>query len=128
MTHYPKQLFAKPNERNIFVFGSNLAGRHGAGAAKFAVDKCGAIYGVGFGLQGSSFAIPTKDENLNVMPLHLIAKYVEAFVEYAKTHPELTFYVTAIGTGLSGYSHLQIAPMFGNAPDNCVLPDEWQIL
>lgn len=111
--------------REIFVFGSNLAGRHGAGAAKYAVKHYGAIYGQGSGPQGSAYAIPTKDEKLRTLPLHFIEVGVNKFIMYATQCPELTFHVTAIGTGLAGYQHADIAPMFKDAPTNCTLPVEW---
>lgn len=109
----------------IFVFGSNKAGRHGRGAALYARKHHGAIYGQGIGLQGSSYAIPTKDENIMTLPLSAIKKYVYEFIEFAKRHPEMQFNVTAIGCGLAGYKPHQIAPMFKNAPGNCILPDEF---
>lgn len=84
----------------IFVFGSNLAGRHGKGAASFAMERYGAIYGQGVGLQGQSYAIPTKDGNLKPLPLGEIEKYVIRFLDFAREHPELDFQLTAIGTGL----------------------------
>lgn len=105
----------------IFVFGSNLAGRHGKGAALHAVKNCGAIYGQGKGRQGDSYAIPTKDRQLRVLDLQTIFTYVQEFIEYAKEHPHLTFQITNIGCGLVGYSPNDIAPMFRNAPSNCVM-------
>lgn len=110
----------------IFVFGSNLAGRHGKGAALTARLYHGAIYGQGVGRQGNSYAIPTKDENLVSLPLHTIELYVIEFKEYAKQHPELTFFVTRIGCGLAGYTDEMIAPMFKNSPSNCELPIAWR--
>lgn len=112
----------------IFVFGSNLAGVHGAGAAKFARENHGAIYGQGVGLQGESYAIPTKDENIETLPLHRIFPFVVHFLYFAAQHPEMTFNVTRIGCGLAGYSDKNIAPMFRGAPQNCVLPDGWRAL
>lgn len=110
----------------IFVFGSNLAGRHGKGAALYAKIHHGAIYGQGIGRQGNSYAIPTKDKNLRPLPLYEIRKYVGQFIEYARSNPKETFQVTRIGCGLAGYKDFEIAPMFEYAPDNCVLPKEWQ--
>jgi ribA/ribD-fused uncharacterized protein len=110
----------------IFVFGSNLAGRHGKGAAKCALYSYGAIYGQGEGPQGNSYAIPTKDHALNSLPLERIKNGVDQFLSYARSHPYLQFQVTAIGTGLAGYKHEQIAPMFRGAPRNCSLPEEWR--
>lgn len=111
---------------DVFVFGSNLAGRHGKGAAKFALEHHGAIYGVGIGLQGNSYAIPTKDKDLTVLPLYLIEDYVDEFLNFAYVHDTFTFKVTKIGCGLAGYTPEQIAPMFKYAPINCELPDEFK--
>ena len=111
--------------RPVFVFGSNLAGIHGAGSARHAVRHHGAVYGVGIGRQGNSYAIPTKDRYLRVLPLTEIKKHVEEFLQYASRLPEDRFEVVAIGTGLAGYQHSQIAPLFKNAPANCTLPQEW---
>lgn len=113
---------------DVFVFGSNLAGRHGKGAALFAKKHHGAIYGQGIGPQGNSYAIPTKDEKLRTLPLEVISKHVAEFLTYAAAHGDITFRVTAIGTGLAGYTHEQIAPMFRRAPENCELPSEWRTL
>jgi hypothetical protein len=112
-------------EGMTFCFGSNISGRHGKGAALTARNKYGAVYGVGYGKQGDSFAIPTKDENLRVLSLALIKQYVDKFIIYALKHPEEIFYCTRIGCGLSGYKDHQIGPMFIGAPDNCILPDGW---
>lgn len=109
----------------IFVFGSNLAGRHGKGAALFARQHHGAQYGVGAGRTGNAYAIPTKDTRMYVLPLPAIAEHVATFIEYARANPELTFEVTRIGCGLAGYADLQIAPLFHAAPSNCHLPPEW---
>ncbi|HEY3813676.1 MAG TPA: hypothetical protein VGL66_10650 [Caulobacteraceae bacterium] len=109
----------------IFVFGSNLAGRHGKGAAQFALKHRGAVYGQGEGLQGCSYGIPTKDARIKTLPLEDIAVHVERFLAFARTHPDFHFQVTPIGCGLAGYSPDQIAPMFASAPDNCALPPEF---
>lgn len=110
---------------NIFVFGSNLAGRHGAGSAKHARLNYSAEYGVGVGRTGDSYAIPTKDKNLNVLSISEIKPYVDDFIKYAEDHPELTFEVVKIGCGLSGYEEIEIAPLFKNCPKNCLLPRGW---
>lgn len=112
----------------IFVFGSNLAGRHGAGAALYAVTYRGAIYGQGKGPQGRSYAIPTKDAQLKPLPLTEIEKYVGVFIEYARAYPDQLFDVTRVGCGYAGYKDEQIAPLFRDAPDNCLLPDLWYSL
>lgn len=114
------------NGKDIFVFGSNLAGRHGAGAAKFARMNAGAIYGNGVGIQGDSYALPTKDTKIKTLTLNEIQEYVRNFIEFAQTNIHKTFYVTPIGTGLAGYSHNQIAPMFRVATDNVLLPPQWK--
>jgi hypothetical protein len=107
--------------RTIFVFGSNEAGRHGAGAAKCAKLHHGAVYGVGIGIQGDSYAIPTKDADLKPLPLPRIALYVRDFIEFARAHPNWTFTVTRVGCGLAGYTDSDIAPLFSGAPRNCHL-------
>lgn len=112
--------------KEIFVFGSNLAGVHGGGAALHALEKCGAIWGVGEGLQGSSYGIPTKDHRIRTRPLSDIEVSVTKFLAFAVGSPRLTFRVTRIGCGLAGYVDHQIAPMFKGAPVNCLLPDEWK--
>lgn len=113
----------------VFVFGSNTAGRHGKGAALFARLKRGAIYGQGEGLQGQSYAIPTKgvrpDRGLYSLSLEDIKPGVERFLAFAVSRPDLTFEVTPIGCGLASYAPAQIAPMFQGAPSNCLLPRDF---
>ena len=104
----------------IFVFGSNLAGRHGKGAALDAVRDYGAIRGRGTGRQGNAYAIATKDAALCPLSLEAIAAHVQDFVAYARAHPELDFLVTDVGCGLAGYVPTQIAPLFRAAPANCL--------
>ena len=111
--------------KKIFVFGSNLAGRHGAGAAKYARQHYGAIYGQGIGLQGDSYAIPTKDHNIETLPLSEIKRYVDMFLAFARSNPKLEFQLTRIGCGLAGYKDEQIAPMFVGLPRNVIVPEEW---
>lgn len=110
----------------IFVFGSNLAGRHGKGAALFARYNHGAVYGCGVGLQGQSYAIPTKDEYLRTLLLETIQGYVRTFLAFANENQWMTFNVTRIGCGLAGYTDHQIAPMFQGASLNCNLPENWR--
>lgn len=112
----------------IFVFGSNQAGRHGAGAARTARDKFGAVYGRGSGLQGRSYAIPTKDWDLNPLPPSIIRNYVADFLIFATRHEHLVFNVTRIGCGRAGYTEEVIAPMFRGAPSNVILPRGWRAL
>lgn len=114
------------SKEKIFVFGSNLAGRHGRGAALFARRFHGAIYGQGVGMQGNSYAIPTKDCLIRPASLDVIERYVNDFIQFAKDNPELQFFVTKIGCGLAGYTEEQIAPMFKDVPGNCELPPGWR--
>jgi hypothetical protein len=109
---------------DVFVFGSNLAGRHGKGAALTARKLYGAIYGQGEGRQGRSYAIPTKDEFLRPLPLEAIAMGVEQFISHARIRWHEIFYLTRIGCGLAGYDEHQIAPMFKHAPKNVI--QTWQ--
>ena len=110
----------------IFVFGSNLRGAHGKGAALFARQHHGAIYGQGIGLQGNSYAIPTKDERIRTLPLEAIEGHVYWFLVFARERPDLTFRLTPIGCGLAGYSPEQIGPMFKGAPPNVIIPEEFR--
>ncbi len=110
----------------IFVFGSNLAGRHGRGAARCANKDYGAVFGVGVGRTGSAYAIPTKTETFGIIPLNQIESYVIDFLIYAADNPNLDFYVTKIGCGLAGYNEVEIKPFFQGAPVNCQLPEGWR--
>ena len=118
-------------DNGIFVFGSNLGGRHSAGAALYARQHFGAIYGQSSGLQGRSYAIPTKDARLRTLSLQTIEKYVKRFILYAMMceHKGVRwqFNVTAIGCGLAGYAPEDIAPMFSYALElsNVSLPPEF---
>lgn len=114
----------KSNE--IFVFGSNLAGAHGGGAAYLANQRFGAVMGQGVGLQGQSYAIPTMQGGANT-----ILPYVEEFIAFAQQHPEMTFLVTKIGCGIAGFTPAEIAPLFAGAieVENIHLPmDFWKEL
>lgn len=102
----------------IFVFGSNASGAHGGGAARFAYDNFGAIWGQGSGLQGRSYGIDTMSG------LEVFASEVVDFVRFASENPHLRFLVTELGTGIAGYSPEQVAPLFsGDLPENVVLPE-----
>ena len=98
----------KPDE--VFVFGSNLAGMHGGGAAYIAFKQFGAVMGCGVGLRGQSYAIPTMQGGVET-----IKPYVDDFIAFAKEHPELFFYVTRIGCGIAGFRDKEIAPLFKEA-------------
>ena len=111
----------RPDE--VFVFGSNLAGSHGGGAAYVAWRKFGAIMGQGVGLQGQSYGIPTMQGGVET-----IRPYVDEFITFAKAHPELYFYVTRIGCGIAGFRDEEIAPLFTAARgvSNICLPESFQ--
>jgi hypothetical protein len=115
-----------PNLDFIWVFGSNLAGRHGAGAALVATTRFGAPLGKGVGPIGQSYAIPTKDRNLRRLSLAEIKQHVDNFLTYADAKPKLKFWVTRVGCGLAGFSNEQVAPLFKSAPTNCNFAQEWR--
>jgi hypothetical protein len=115
----------------VFVFGSNLRGVHGAGSAKEAVKKYGAIPGQGEGRQGNSYAIPTKDWNIyDSLPLTEIQKHVNTFLEYAREeeekNPDTLFCIIDIGCGLAGYKPEEIAYFFADCPSNCIFLGEFR--
>lgn len=117
-----------PMSKRVFVFGANEAGKHGAGAALYARLHHGAVYGVGVGLTGNSYALPTKDMNIRVLPLESIQVYVTRFLTFAENSPEMEFDVTRIGCGHAGYRDEDIAPLFlihGPVPANCWFPEAW---
>lgn len=111
----------------IFVFGSNLAGRHGKGAALTARQQYGAVYGVGEGRTGNAYALPTKDVQLRSLSLERIRSHVQEFIAYADKHPLEVFRVTRVGCGLAGHRDMDIAPMFLDAPANCYFDTLWTI-
>lgn len=107
----------KPEE--IFVFGSNLDGAHGGGAARLAYERFGAVWGQGVGLQGQSYAIPTMQGGVET-----IKPYVDEFICFVKSRPDLKFYVTQIGCGIAGFKVGEIAPLFKTVieVENVILP------
>ena len=109
----------------IFVFGSNLAGKHYGGAAKYAVDKFGAVFGEAEGPTGQAYAIPTLNADFQQVPLDLIKSSVENFKVHASLHPALEFYVTRIGCGIAGFKDSDIAPLFVGSPCNCTFDPQW---
>lgn len=98
--------------RAIFVFGSNLAGRHGKGAALHALKNYGAVYGVGEGLTGNAYAIPTKDHDLKVRSLRSIEHSITIFYKFVLQNPDMIFILTPIGSGYAGFSVEQIRILF----------------
>lgn len=109
-------------ENEIFVFGSNLAGAHGGGAARLAYNRFGAVWGQGVGLHGQTYAIPTMQGGVEA-----IKPYVDEFIRFAKENTQLTFLVTRIGCGIAGFRDDEIAPLFEDALEleNIILPKEF---
>ena len=123
-----------PPSGAVFVFGSNLAGRHGKGSALIARKRFGAVYGQGVGRQGRSYAIPTKDgmpggpalsDVRATLPLEAIKREVDKFVEYASARPQERFFVVRLGCSLAAHTDADVAPLFQQAPPNCSFPDCW---
>jgi hypothetical protein len=111
---------------SIFVFGSNEAGYHGAGAARFAEQFLGAVNKVGNGPTGLCYALPTKSRTIRTLPLHIVQRYVEQFNRYAEDNPGITFKVTQVGCGLAGFTGADIAPFFTKSPSNCFFDLAWE--
>ena len=119
---YTSERISELRENEIFVFGSNLAGAHGGGAAWLAYRRFGAVWGEGVGLHGRTYAIPTMQGGVDT-----IKPYVDDFILFAREHGELTFLVTRIGCGIAGFRDEDIAPLFKDAIDvnNIILPKEF---
>lgn len=127
---YTPEIIDKLWKDEVFVFGSNESGFHGAGAARVAADKFGAKMGQGFGMAGHTFAIPTKDWDIQSLPLDVIGMYITRFIAYAKLKRKKTFLVTKIGCGLAGFSVEDIAQFFRETRGprgvgNIILPKEF---
>ena len=122
--NYTPERISSLGENEIFVFGSNLAGAHGGGAARAAMNKFGAVWGQGVGLQGRSYAIPTMQGGVET-----IAPYVDEFIAFARANRQLTFLVTRIGCGIAGFRDEDIAPLFRSALDeeNIILPESFVV-
>ena len=122
MRTYTPNLISSLKENEIFVFGSNLDGLHGGGAAAAAMRYFGAVWGQGVGMQGQCYAIPTMHGGVDV-----IKPYVDEFIAYARAHQEYFFYVTRIGCGIAGFKDEDMAPLFQDALDlpNVALPREF---
>ena len=114
-----------PIRGEVFVFGSNLSGIHGAGAAKVAREEFGAQLGAGMGLMGKSYAIPTKDQYIETLPLGQVMMFVDHFMDFAEAFPQMRFFVTRVGCGFAGYKDEDIAPLFFGAT-NCSFAEEWR--
>ena len=122
---YTPDFITQLGDNQIFVFGSNLAGKHNGGGAKIALEKFGAIYGEAVGIQGQSYAIPTLDANFQKIDLTEIRFYIDIFFQFAYNHPQYEFLVTKIGCGIAGYDISEIAPLLLNPFKNIVLPKEF---
>lgn len=117
-----------PSAGMIFVFGANLSGIHGAGAARAAFDHYGAKWGVAEGRTGQCYAIPTVQEKIaGPLTIEAIKRRVSVFLHHAATQPEDSFFVTRIGCGLAGHDDADVAHMFRDAPLNCSLPEPWRV-
>lgn len=119
---YTPERISELQKNEIFVFGSNLTGYHGGGAARIAHLRFGAQWGQGVGMQGRSYGIPTMQGGVET-----IQPYVDEFIRFAKDHPQYTFLVTRIGCGIAGFTPEEIAPLFQKAMDmeNVLLPEDF---
>jgi hypothetical protein len=120
-----QKLTPMPND-TIFVFGSNERGYHGAGAAAYAYTSKGAKWGQGTGLAGHTYAIPTKDQKIQTLPVYFIERYIDGFLLFAERNPDMTFQVTQLGCGLAGLMPASIAPAFYDHPSNCLFDTAWE--
>src|SRR5665811_1809061 len=127
---YHKDMTSPTGLKDIFVFGSNLAGRHGSGSARAAMDHFGAEYGFSDGPTGHAYAVPTVDTNIHPLPLKFIKLCVDELIHYAAIHREVTFFVTRIGCGIAGFTDEEIAGLFKYTVsfgfDNFDFPEEWK--
>ena len=121
----------------VFVFGSNTEGRHGKGAAKTADTYFGAQYGQARGLQGSSYAIVTKDLTCNKHPSRSqqqITQEIATLYQFATAHPELDFYIAYNGNETSlflcGWTTQELANMFAHSapPSNIIFEHAFNTL
>ncbi len=119
---FTPDMISELKENEIFVFGSNLGGFHGGGAARAALNHFGAIWGQGVGLQGRSYAIPTMHGGVDA-----IKPYVDEFIDFARQHQQYKFLVTRIGCGIAGFTVAEMAPLFSEAIDlpNVILPEDF---
>ena len=122
---YTPDRITELKQNEIFVFGSNLAGAHGGGAARLAYERFGAVWGQGVGLQGQSYAIPTMQGGVET-----IKPYVDEVIRIAKTRPDRKFYVTQIGCGIAGFKVEESAPLFQDAMriENIILPKDFVLV
>lgn len=119
------RLMVELGDRGVFVFGSNLAGRHGAGAAKVAREMYGAVPSVGDGLMGRCYALPTKDDDLNTLSWEEQVRWVRVFLQDVAVCPDRVFVLTRVGCGLAGRPDAEMAPLFAECPPNVIQPLAW---
>ena len=124
--YHDESIVTELPEDTVFVFGSNLAGIHDSGAARVAAQHFAAVKGVGRGWAGQTFAIPTLNEHLQQMPLSQIEHYVDDFKIYAKNHPKMKYFLTALGCGIAGYKVSEIAPLFKGIHSNVIFPESFR--
>lgn len=110
----------------VFVFGASVGGQHTKGAQRVARNNYRAVMGIEIGPTGDAYAVTTSDARHQRLGLQQIAHHVRGFIEYASANPMLSFFVTAVGTGPTGYSDAEVAPLFAGAPPNCSFPSQWQ--
>ena len=110
----------------VFVFGSNTRGIHRAGAAQHAYKNFGAVWGVGEGMTGCSYAIPTKVTTKIKMDFDQVAENISKFLRFASQNPQMDFEVTKVGCGYAGHQERDILRLFEDAPRNCHLPPDWE--
>lgn len=118
----------------VWVFGSNLAGIHGAGSARVAHTVYGRPYGMNYSVGiyqdinlRESYGIPTKDAKIETLSIPIIIQFVEIFKEFVKASPGKIFFITRIGCGYAGYTDEQMAPLFKGIPENVSIPESWEI-
>ena len=139
MKEYTPENIKKLKENEVFVFGSNESGIHAGGAARIAFEDFGAVWGVGYGLEGQTFALPTKDKEIITLPLPKVKTYLKDFIQFVYHNPQLKFYLTKIGCGLAGFTIEEIKtilwegieefetkdPIRYTFPSNLIIPKEF---
>lgn len=127
MRKYTPECITELKNDEVFVFGSNLWGSHGGGAAKIAYEQFGARWGVrgAMGCHGHSYAIPTLDLNMEKVPMDYLEESCADFLHFAESFKIYTFYVTKIGCGIAGFDEEDVKKLFINSPDNVILPKDW---
>ncbi|MDD2191535.1 MAG: hypothetical protein PHO12_03205 [Bacteroidales bacterium] len=139
MKEYTPENIKKLKENEVFVFGSNESGIHAGGAARIAFEDFGAVWGVGYGLEGQTFALPTKDKEIITLPLPKVKTYLKDFIQFVYHNPQLKFYLTKIGCGLAGFTIEEIKtilwevieefetkdPIRYTFPNNLIIPKEF---